>query len=193
MMVDNKSNTRKKSAVKKKTGKAYAKKKVLVLDNDALLLVKPINKGHAGTITALKKAMVLSERTEKALAAAQGKVATAKDKLAKARANAKAKKSDAAKSSAMRAGEALSKASEALGEKQQATKAVAIVLKEAANEVRAGIGKEEARQKALMAFSEKWEKEYDRNVIAKAKGKGKGKAKAKAKKPSAKKTVKKSA
>ncbi len=187
-MVNDKSNTRKKSTAKKKTGKAQAKKKVAVLDNDALLLVTPINKNHAGAITALKKAMVLSERSDKALATAQGKVTAAKDKLAKVRANAKIKKTDAAKASAVRAGEALSKANEVLNEKQQATKAVAIVLKEAANEVRAGVAKEEARQKAVMVFSIKWEKEYDRNVLAKVKAKAK---KTKAKKSSAKKTVKK--
>jgi len=173
-MVNNKSNTRKKASV---------------LDNDALLLVTPINKTHASAITTLKKAMALSERTEKALETAQGRAAVAKEKLTKARANAKEKKSDAAKTSAIRAGEAMSKVNETLAEKKQATKDVAIVLKQAANEVKAGIEKEEARQKAVMLFSNKWEKEYDRKMAAKAKPK----TKTKAKKPSMKKAASESA
>jgi len=155
-----------------------------VLSHDQLLLVNPVNKEHGKAIATLKKAMTVSERSEKALAAAQDKVAVAKAKLDKARANAKTKKTEASKNAVMRGGEAIAKANSMLSEKQLAAKSAAVVTTEAASAVTAGIVKEKLKQKAVMAFADKWEKQYDRKVSAAAKAKAK---KAKAKKSSAKK------
>jgi len=166
-----------KKVIKKKTRAKKSRK--AVVSPAKILAEAPINAAHKAAIAMATKASKAEERANAALAKAMAQKDVAEERINKVMAYAKIKKTEAAKNAIVKAKAAKVSAVGAVKAAKIAVVQTAADIKGALRDIPAIKNKVDAKNKAVAAFTKKWEKAYDLKAQAKAKKKTPRKPRAK--------------
>lgn len=123
-----------------------------------------INAVHAKALTAAAKVAKIEERAVTAMEKATAQKASADARLKAAVAAAKTKKSAVAKNAVVKARAAKAAVAASLKAAKADLKAAKVEIKAAVADVTSAKKREVLKQKAVAAFTAKWEKAYDRKT-----------------------------